>query len=89
MVQSVEQIFPKVTDTKVFADSKIDTIRKLLNDREIALVGKPSASDQALIEANNVKGKSNGDLISSITGAGKASTQSSTDFWNSLTPAIK
>lgn len=50
MVQSVERIFPKNTDTTPTADQKIANIVKLLDDRETILVGKPDASTQAIID---------------------------------------
>lgn len=89
-IDDLEKNFPKSTDDKATADQKIENMRKLMTDRETAAVGKPSASDQTLIESHNVKGKTTTDLINSITGAKTpSSTQSPTDFWNSLTPTIK
>lgn len=51
MVQQVKDTFPSITDTKAVADQKIANLQKLIGDRETALVGTPSASDQLLINA--------------------------------------
>lgn len=53
MVQQVKDTFPSITDTKVYADGKINNLQKLIDDRQTALVGNPSASDQALIDEKN------------------------------------
>lgn len=53
IVQQVKDTFPSATDTTAVADAKINTLKSLITDRETALVGKPSASDQALIDSKN------------------------------------
>lgn len=49
IVQQVKDTFPSITDTQSYADAKINNLQKLISDRETALVGNPSASDQSLI----------------------------------------
>lgn len=53
IVQQVKDTFPSATDTTTSANAKINTIRSLISDRENALVGKPSSSDQLLITQKN------------------------------------
>jgi len=53
MVQAVEKVFPKNTDTQAVINSKIGNMSSLLNDRERALVGVPNTSDQVLIDEKN------------------------------------
>lgn len=49
IVQQVKTTFPSATDTTAAANAKIATLKSLISDRENALVGTPSASDQAII----------------------------------------
>lgn len=53
MVDAVKNSFPQSTDTKAVVDQKIANMQSLMNDRETGLVGKPNASDQAIIDAKN------------------------------------
>lgn len=50
MVNKVQSTFPTATDTKASADAKIAVLKQLIGDRETALVGKPSASDQIMVK---------------------------------------
>lgn len=56
IIDQVKSTFPQNTDTQAVVDSKIATLQKLLGDRETALVGTPSASDQLLISGNQAQG---------------------------------
>jgi len=53
MVQQVKDTFPQKTDTTAVVNQKIDNMQKLINDRQTGLIGKPNASDQAIIDAKN------------------------------------
>lgn len=55
IVDQVKSTFPQNTDTQVLVDSKLANISKFLGDRETALVGTPSASDQILIQGAQSK----------------------------------
>lgn len=55
MVDAVKASFPNKTDTQQVVDQKIANMQKLLNDREVGLVGKPSASDQFIIDSANAE----------------------------------
>lgn len=89
MVDQVKETFPKATDTKDVIDQKIANMQKLIDDRQVSLIGKPSVGDQAIIDAVNQKKQaatsSTPDLINNILG-GNASPQSSASFWSSLIP---
>lgn len=50
-IEQVRETLPQITDTKAVVDQKISNIETLINNRESAIVGKPSASD-ALIDQN-------------------------------------
>lgn len=53
IVKSVENIFPSNTHTQAVNNQKINKLQEMIDTRQTALVGKPSASDQMLIDANN------------------------------------
>lgn len=59
IVQQVKDTFPKNTDTKDVVNQKIANMQGLIQDRETALIGKPSASDQALIDGASAKNSVN------------------------------
>lgn len=52
-IEQVKETFPQITDTKAVVDQKIANLNTLLGNRETVLVGKPSASDQMLIDSQN------------------------------------
>lgn len=56
MVDMVKSTFPQKTDTTATVDQKIANMQSLINDRETGLLGKPSASDQLIIDAANAQG---------------------------------
>ncbi len=53
IIEAVKSTFPQITDTKAVADQKIKNMEAQIKSRETALVGKPSATDQALIDSKN------------------------------------
>ncbi len=55
IVEQVKSTFPTVTDTQATADQKIENMQKLMDDRLTGLVGKPTASDQLLIDHKNAE----------------------------------
>lgn len=55
MVDSVKASFPQKTDTQAVVDQKIANMQKLIDDRQVSLIGKPSTSDQLLIDNNTAK----------------------------------
>lgn len=69
IIDQVKATFPQTTDTQAVVDSKIANITKLISDRETALVGKPSAADQAIID-----GKQHQDAITDYVTANPAAS---------------
>lgn len=59
MVDQVKQSFPKKTDTQAVVDTKIANMQKLIDDRQQGLIGRPSASDQLLLDGANAKNNVN------------------------------
>lgn len=55
IVQQVKASFPQNTDTQAIVNSKIATLQQLIDTRQTALVGVPSASDQLLIDGNTAQ----------------------------------
>lgn len=80
MVSSVQSTFPKITDTADVANAKIDNIMKLIDDRQTSLIGKPSASDQALIDAQNEKNSAGAKAINDFTGTTDSTTSTDSLF---------
>lgn len=80
IVQQVKDTFPSATDTTDVANAKINTIKSLISDRENALVGSPSATDQSLITQKNNENNLTTNLTSVKTSNPKLYTAASSMF---------
>lgn len=54
-VDQVKATFPQTGDTQAVVDAKIANLQKMIDDRQTALVGEPSATDQLLINGANAQ----------------------------------
>lgn len=77
IVDQVKTTFPQNTDTQAVVDAKIGNLEKLIGDRETALVGKPSASDQLLIDSANAETNVKNYITSNPSEAANLSTWAS------------
>lgn len=78
IVETVANTFPQNTDTADTIKQKIDKMRGLIGSRETALVGKPSASDQQLIDTSQATDKVKNYIQSNPSEATSLSTWAAT-----------
>lgn len=86
MVQQVKDTFPSITNTTAYNNAKIDNLQKLIDDRQTALVGNPSASDKLLIDEQNNENNLTTNLQSMKTSNPKI-YQAASSMYTSINPS--